>query len=57
MCFKGLPVKISVNIVFLLRIIFFILANNEEFKPDEMPHYGYYIWVFTVCQSTCLQVS
>ena len=39
MCFKGLPVEISINNVFLLRIIF-ILANNAEFKPDEMPHYG-----------------
>ena len=44
------------SIVFLSLKIVFILANRAD--PDEMtpclvPHF---IWVFTVCQSTCLQV-
>ena len=30
----------------------FVLINSED--PDEMPHY---IWVFTVCQSTQLEVN
>ena len=57
--FTGSLVKIS---------IFFILANSAD--PDEMLHYvafhlglhclpimQHFIWVCTVCQSTCLQLS
>ena len=35
--------------------IFFTFTNSED--PDEMPHYGHFIWVYTVCKSTPLGVS
>ena len=35
--------------------LFFILANSVD--PDEMLPYVYFIWFFTVCQSTWLPVS
>ena len=39
---------------FALKNFFF--ANSAD--PDEIPHYiESFILVFTVCQSTCLQVS
>ena len=38
--------------IFLSLNIVFVLINRED--PDEMPHY---IWVFTVCQSTQLEVN
>ena len=38
--------------VFMSLKIVFILANSAN--PDEMLPY---IWVYTVCQSTCLSVS
>ena len=41
--------------VFMPLSIAFILANSAD--PDEMPPYAHFIWVFTVCQSTCLLVS
>ena len=40
------------QIAFLSLNIVFVLINGED--PDEMPHY---IWVFTVCQSTHLEVN
>ena len=39
------------EVVMSLKIVF-ILANGAN--PDKMPSY---IWVYTVCQSTCLSVS
>ena len=49
---EGSRVIIFKNNVFLSLEIDFVLANSAD--PDEMPHF---IWVFTVCQSTCLGVS
>ena len=41
------------KLVALLSLnIAFVLINSED--PDEMQHY---IWVFTVCQSTQLEVN
>ena len=37
---------------FLSLKIDFVSANSDD--PDELCHF---IWVFTVCQSTCLEVS
>ena len=39
-------------VAFLSLNSVFVLINSED--PDEMPHY---IWVFTVCQSTQLEVN
>ena len=39
-------------VAFLSLNIVFVLINSEA--PDEMLHY---IWVFTVCQSTQLEVN
>ena len=41
--------NIYFNIFLSLKNVF-ILVNSAD--PDEMP--PYFIWVFTVCQSTCL---
>ena len=35
--------------------IFFILTNSVD--TDELQHFAAFIWVFTVCKSTCLAVS
>ena len=47
--------KFLLNDVFLSLKIVIILANSAH--PDEMPPYVAFIWVFTFCQITCLQVS
>ena len=33
---------------------YFILANSSD--TDEMPPHAGFVWVFTVCQRTCLSV-
>ena len=49
------------DIVLFCLKIFFTLTNSVD--PDEMQHYAafyfmlHFIWVFTVCKSTCLGVS
>ena len=47
---KGLPVKISIKMVnyLFLEIVFFFFANSGDTD---------FIWVFTICKSTCLPVS
>ena len=51
---KGFPVKSYLIFMYMYfcPTFFFFIANSAD--PDEMPHF---IWVFTVCQSTCLLVS
>ena len=53
--YKGSHVKIYKVNLFLSPKIVFILANSAD--PDEMPHFAAFIWVITVCQSSCLPVS
>ena len=52
---KGSQVTTFKKKIFLTLKINFVLANSAE--PDEMTHYVAFIWVVTVCQSTCLGVS
>ena len=51
-CIGGHWLSILRNIVFLSLKNDFAIANSAD--TDEMPHYGHFIWVFTVCRNTCL---
>ena len=48
--FKGLPVKIPIKLCISVPADCFILINSAD--PDEIMLMQYFIWVFTVCQST-----
>ena len=43
-------IKWCTNVFLCLKIVL-IIANSAD--PDEMPHLRHFIWIFTVCQSTC----
>ena len=45
----------SKSIGFFCLNIFFIFTNSVGL--DEMQHFAAFVWVFTVCKSTCLAVS
>ena len=56
--FKGSQVEAQLEFLkfdaFVMKICFYLYKHSD---PDEMPHNVTFIWVFTVCQGTCLQVS
>ena len=52
---KKSQVKFQTKIVFLTLRIVLVLANSVD--PDNCAFMQHFIWVFTVCQSTHLEVS
>ena len=53
--YRGHRLQFPENVVFFSLKIDVVLANSAD--PDEMPPYAAFLWVFTVCQRTCLGVS
>ena len=52
----GVRLELKKNIVFFCLKICFTFTNSVD--PDEMQHIMlHFIWVFTVCKCTCLEVT